>query len=471
MWITINRNSNISLSRQIYCEIKDMILNGSLKFEQKLPSSRTLSKELSVSRNTVLDAYNQLIAEGYLETRNGYGTIVAKGISGHKVDFKLNYIFRDEKDLHTNKQKNYIYFRSGVPELKLFPRKELSKLYKQILYDLSDSDFRYGSTAGVWVLRAEISKYLFRTRGIRCNPKNIMIVSGSTQGLSLISQLLYKSNKKVAVEDPIHKGLLKVISSIGYSVVGVKVDDKGINTNLIKSIKGISFVYTTPSHQYPLGGILPIQRRLELIKYATENGYYIIEDDYDSEFRYEGQPISSLYELNPNKVIYIGSFSKILSPAIRVGFILLPDNILESYKTLKMYSDVHTETILQHVLAEFIGNGGLEKYIFRMKKLYNRKRKYLIKVLNTEFKNEFKIKGEAAGLHIVAHFYNVKFTESLIHKIFEAGIKVYPIQQYAIEKILEYDHEIILGYAHLSFDEIEKGVKILSKIIHINQGT
>ncbi|EQE08235.1 aminotransferase class I and II family protein [Clostridioides difficile CD13] len=298
-----------------------------------------------------------------------------------------------------------------------------------------------------------------------------MIVSGSTQGLSLISQLLYKSNKKVAVEDPIHKGLLKVISSIGYSVVGIKVDDKGMNTNLIKSIKGISFVYTTPSHQYPLGGILPIQRRLELIKCATENDYYIIEDDYDSEFRYEGQPISSLYELSPNKVIYIGSFSKILSPAIRVGFMLLPDNILESYKTLKMYSDVHTETILQHVLAEFIGNGGLEKYIFRMKKLYNRKRKYLIKVLNTEFKNELKIKGEAAGLHIVAHFYNVKFTESLIHKIFEAGIKVYPIQQYAIENILEYDHEIILGYAHLSFDEIEKGVKILSKIIHMNQGT
>ncbi|MDC0805173.1 aminotransferase class I/II-fold pyridoxal phosphate-dependent enzyme [Clostridium paraputrificum] len=138
--------------------------------------------------------------------------------------------------------------------------------------------------------------------------------------------------------------------------------------------------------------------------------------------------------------MYIGSFSKILSPAIRVGFMLLPDNILESYKTLKMYSDVHTETILQHVLAEFIGNGGLEKYIFRMKKLYNRKRKYLIKVLNTEFKNEFKIKGEAAGLHIVAHFYNVKFTESLIHKIFEAGIRVYPIQQCAIENILEYGH-------------------------------
>ncbi|KPI47861.1 GntR family transcriptional regulator [Clostridioides difficile] len=469
MWITINRNSNISLSRQIYCKIKDMILDGTLKFEQKLPSSRTLSKELSVSRNTVLDAYNQLMAEGYLDTKNGYGTFVSKGILEYKVDFKLNYTFESVDNLHINKQKNCIDFRSGIPELKLFPRKEFSKLYKQILYDLSDSDFRYGSVAGVWCLRVEISEYLFRTRGIRCNPKNVMIVSGSTQGLSLISQLLYKNNKKVVVEDPIHKGLLKVILSAGYSVVGIKVDDKGINTDLIKSVKDVSFVYTTPSHQYPLGGILPIQRRLELIRCATENSYYIIEDDYDSEFRYEGPPISSLYELNPRKVIYIGSFSKILSPAIRVGFMLLPDNILGDYKALKMYSDVHTETIVQYVLAEFIRDGSLEKYIFRMKKLYNRKRKHLIEVLNTEFKNEFKIKGEAAGLHIVVHFYNIKFTESLINKVFEANIKVYPIQQYAIKDILEYDHEIILGYAHLSLDEIEKGIKILSKIIHMNQ--
>lgn len=469
MWITINRNSDISLSRQIYCKIKDMILDRTLNFEQKLPSSRTLAKELSVSRNTVLDAYNQLIAEGYLETRHGYGTTIAKVILDHQVDLKPDYTSKIKDNLHEHKQKNYIDFCSGIPELKLFPRKELSKLYKQILYDLSDSDFRYNSTAGVWKLREEISQYLFRTRGIECSPQNIMIVSGSTQGLSLISQVLYKNNHKVIVEDPIHKGLLKVISTVGYSAVGIQVDDKGINTNLIKYIKDVSFIYTTPSHQYPLGGILPIQRRLELIKYAVENNCYIVEDDYDSEFRYEGQPISSLYELNPNKVIYIGSFSKILSPAIRMGFMLLPDDMIEDYKSLKMYSDVHTESISQYVLAEFIKNGGLEKHIFKMKKLYNRKRKYLIDILNIEFTNEFKIKGQAAGLHIVIHFYNVVFTEKLLNQIYRANIKVYPIQQYAIENKVEYDHEVVLGYAHLSFDEIEQGVKILSKIIHTNQ--
>ncbi|WP_227836305.1 GntR family transcriptional regulator [Clostridioides sp. ES-S-0001-02] len=156
MWITINRNSGISLSRQIYCEIKNMILSGSLNFEQKLPSSRTLAKELSVSRNTVLDAYNQLIAEGYLETRHGYGTTIAKVILDHQIDFKLDYTSEIRDSLHEYKQNNYIDFCSGIPELKLFPRKELSKLYKQILHDLSHLDFRYNSTAGVWKLREEI---------------------------------------------------------------------------------------------------------------------------------------------------------------------------------------------------------------------------------------------------------------------------------------------------------------------------
>ncbi|MHB8130018.1 MAG: aminotransferase-like domain-containing protein [Mobilitalea sp.] len=222
----------------------------------------------------------------------------------------------------------------------------------------------------------------------------------------------------------------------------------------------------TPSHQYPLGSILPIQRRVALIQYALENDCYIVEDDYDSEFRYEGQPVNSLYELNPNKVIYIGSFSKILAPAIRLGFILLPDELLSKYNSLKMYTDVHTEVLSQHVLAEFINNGGLEKHIWKMKKIYNQKRQHLIQELTTCFSKEFEVKGQAAGLHVLVHFHNVEFSKELIEKINSYHVIIYPVENFALQSFGYHKNEIILGYSHLSFSEITKGIQILSSIIH-----
>lgn len=466
MWITIDKKSAISLTRQIYTKLKELILDGSLNSEKSLPSTRALAKELEVSRNTILEVYNQLIAEGYLEGQHGSGTKVVKGISQYpKMTYEQTHA---TPATHHTPVSDIIDFCSGVPALELFPLKEWGRLYQAVCKELPPSALRYHSPGGVWKLRESISEYLLRTRGIHCTPNNIMIVSGSTQGLSLIANLLYSKTKKVIVEDPVHHGLLKVISSIGYSIIGIEADDKGLNTNLLEPTNNLSFIYTTPSHQYPLGSILPIQRRLALIQYATENNCYIVEDDYDSEFRFEGQPVNSLYELNPDKVIYIGSFSKILAPAIRLGFIILPNKLLPQYNQLKKYSDVHTEALAQYVLSNFINQGSLEKHIWKMKKTYTKKRTHLIQSLMAEFPNEFEIKGHAAGLHVLVHFYKVTFTKQLLQQLYLHKVKIYPVENYTLKKLGTHKNETILGYAHLSFSDITTGIRLLSKCIHEN---
>ncbi len=463
MWISIDPDSGIALNRQLYNKLKEMILDGSLVSGKKLPSTRALSKELSISRNTVLEVYSRLISEGYIEGHHGSGTVVSDNVPKQLVRL-------DKREINSipdriSSEEGMIDFRSGVPDLEYFPRRIWGRLYHNICCDLPASAFRYNNPAGVYELRNAISDYLYRMRGITCNPHNIMITSGSTQGLSFISKLLFKEVREVLAEDPIHKGLVKVIQSIGYSITGVPADGKGMNTDLLKPNNNVSFIYTTPSHQYPLGGILPLPRRNQLIQYSLDNHCYILEDDYDSEFRFEGQPVNSLYELNPERVIYIGSFSKILAPALRLGFILLPDELIAPYKELKQYTDVHTEAISQYVLAEFIQNGDLERHIRRMKRLYAKKREHLLKEMKAYFTQEYEIMGQAAGLHIVVHFRKILFTPELMGRIAYEHIKIYPVANYSLNHRVHLN-EIILGYAHLTFTEITEGIRKLSKILN-----
>jgi GntR family transcriptional regulator/MocR family aminotransferase len=464
MWISIDTKSSLSLTRQLYNQLKERIITGAFAPKEKLPSTRALAEELNISRSTVLEVYDQLIAEGYLEGHHGSGTLVADCIPKHPDSLSSTLCSPSLPDC-SQVTEHYIDFRSGVPDLGFFPRKEWGKLYHNVCNDLPNSALRYYNPAGVPELRNTLSQYLYRTRGISCNPNNIMIVSGSTQGLSLISKLLYQDGRKVIAEDPLHPGLLKVIAANNYKINSIPADDQGLCTDLLQPSKDTSFLYTTPSHQYPLGGILPLQRRIALIQYACDNNCYIIEDDYDSEFRFEGKPINSLYELNPQKVIYLGSFSKILAPAIRLGFLLLPDELIGPYKTLKQYTDVHTEAISQYVLAQFIKNGGLERHIWKMKKLYNKKREYLLQTLEAHFAGEYEVKGQAAGLHVVVHFKNIDFTNQLIGQLKTAHVKVYPVAEYSLDHKADHLQEIILGYAHLSLSEIEEGIKILSSSI------
>lgn len=461
---TLEKDSLVPLYRQIYLNLKKRILEGHWETHAKLPSTRALSDELGVSRNTVLEAYQLLLAEGYLEAQHGSGTRVASGVAG-----QLQAGVTNANQLHKHRptfKEPIIDFRSGIPALDLFPQKEWSRLYQRVCSGLPSSAFGYCSPAGIWELRVEISQYLTRTRGMRTTPEQIMITSGSTQGLSIVSSVLGKQRTRVIMEDPVHIGLRRVVQGKGLHIDEVDVDEKGLQTDQLQPSDDIAFIYVTPSHQYPMGGILPIQRRLALIAFAQQNNCYIIEDDYDGEFRYEGSPISSLYELCPERVVYAGSFSKIFAPSIRLGFLILPRELLNDYKEHKMYLDVHTDAIMQYAMAEYLRAGYLEKHILKMKRIYGMRRNFLIERLMEAFPQELEILGHAAGLNVVAHFHNTRFTEQTAQRLLDYGVKVYPVSQYSMKDPLKYSQEIILGYSHLTTDEIEYGVHILGTVLH-----
>ncbi|MEL7659679.1 PLP-dependent aminotransferase family protein [Acetobacterium wieringae] len=459
MWINLDKKNDRPLMRQLYEQIKHLILNGQLAPTEKLPSTRQLATDLGISRSTVLEAYNQLIAEGYLIGNHGSGTVVANGID----------VFSIPPDTATKKcaatmiatkvpPSAVIDFQSGVIDSSRFPLSAWKKAYQRSLDQIPEAAFRYHPSAGVMRLRQTIAAYLRRTRGLTCHPDQIMIVSGSTQGLALIAALFQDQRQAVLIEDPTHPGLRQIIERAKLHLIGIPVDDQGLLTDSLNAHPNPAFVYTTPSHQYPLGGILPIQRRQKLIQYAIANDTYLLEDDYDSEFRFEGQPVSSLYELSPDRVIYLGTFSKILTPAIRLGYLILPDQLIEPYLELKKYSDVHTEALTQYALAEFIESGGLEKHIWRMKKIYAKKRQHLIAELSRCYPAEFEIKGHAAGLHMVVRFNGVVFAPPLIDRINARQVRVYPIENYVFGNTTPYGSDILLGYAHLTFAEITTGI-------------
>jgi len=314
-------------------------------------------------------------------------------------------------------------------------------------------------------LRTALARYLLRTRGVRCQPEQILILSGAAQAISLLTRLLVSTRNKIILEDPVTYGIQVILSSSDAQLMPIPVDERGMRTDMLPPVdQHASFILVTPSHQFPLGGILSVQRRIQLLQFARASGCYVVEDDYDSEFRYTGSPISSLQSLEPGRVIYVGTFSKILSPALRLGYMILPEELIERCRHIKQLTDLHSPSLEQLVLARFIDAGHLERHIARMKRLYQRRRNILINTLNTHFSHQVNILGDATGLHLVAQFQHVEFSQQLLTAIERAGVRVYPVEQHAINKGRHTD-KIILGYSHLTHEQIEQGIKQLKKVL------
>ncbi len=463
LWIPIDRSLDISLIRQVYHQIRERILNGELQSGDKLPATRELSSELGVSRNVILEAYDQLFSEGFLVTRQGAGTFIAEGayLEQRKKSTLIDSLYWCEE---TNKESNIINFRSGIPALDLFPRKGWAKLSHTIWNETPPSTFGYDIPQGRPELRKVLSRYLLKTRGVFCQPEQLVITSGATQALTLVSKLLLSSGDEVLIEDPITNDIQTIFKNSGAFLSPIPVDDNGMNTSLLPANKNPKFIFITPSHQFPLGGTLPIQRRVQLVNYSRKTNCYLIEDDYDSEFRYEGSPVSSLQGLDPERVIYIGSFSKILSPSLRMGYLVLPSHLIEKCRRIKWFSDLHTPSLNQLILAKFIAEGYLERHIMKMKKIYKNRRDFLIQQLKSVFSNTINIFGYSTGLHLIVEFNQVQFTKELLEKIQQLGVKVYPVEAHAIEKG-KHHNRIIIGYGHLTTEEIKEGVSRLQRAI------
>ncbi|MFP7175516.1 MocR-like pyridoxine biosynthesis transcription factor PdxR [Priestia filamentosa] len=462
--IPINRTSDVSLIRQIYQYIREQILNGSLKSGDKLPSTRELSSNLNVSRNVTLSAYDQLMAEGFIVTRKGAGTFIAEGTYlGNDKGYLHADISIQDNEIECN---DIINFRSGIPALDFFPRKTWAKLSNIICYESSSSIFGYGVPEGRIELREVISQYLYKTRRVFCQPDQIIITTGAVQALALVSKLLLSPEDEVLIEDPITNDIQKMFKSSGASLLPIPVDNNGIKTDLLPIKKKPKFVFFTPSHQFPLGGTLPAQRQIQLINYARKVDSYLVEDDYDSEFRYEHSPVSSIQGLAPERVLYIGSFSKILSPALRMGYLILPMHLVKECRKIKHYLDLHTPSLDQLTLAQFITKGHLERHILRMKRIYKKRRDYLITQLKKTFAESINISGYSTGLHLIVEFRKLKFTKDMIQYILRKySVKIYLVEDHTIEKG-KHLNKVILGYGHLSEDEIKEGINRLCKALN-----
>ncbi len=459
IWINIDRTKNISLTRQIFEQIRSKILKKELAPGEKLPSTRKLSLELKVSRNIILDVYDQLKAEGYLKTYNGSGTYIAKGTFLEKYtdlyDYNANEFFKQKK---VEFNKKIIGFNTGIPDLKSFPIIIWSKLIKEASQDISEKHLNYPDIKGSYELRSVLAKYLLRTKGIMCNPDQVIILSGSIQGFFILGELFKKINNKIIIEDPSYNGIYEILNKLKFNIIQIPVDEMGINTNLINENEKASCIIVTPSHQFPSGSVLPIQRRIKLIEFARKTKTYIIENDYDSEFRYSSPPISSLHLLDHNVVIHIGTFSESLFPSLRIGYMILPYEIIDKVCEIKSIFGLYTSTIKQIALSNFIIKGYFERHIVKMKKKYQKKNELIKNIFKSEFGDSVEISGDSTGLFVVVEFKNIKLNKNIFDKINEHDIKVETVKNYSILN-KKYNNKILLGYGNLSKDDIIKGIK------------
>ena len=483
--ITLNRESTVPLKYQLYEEIRRLILTGHWPPGHKFPSSRILAEKLAISRPTINWACAQLLNEGYLQTFVGSGTFVNRDLpeeflptgknssKGESSKFTIpplsawgNYLQTWPGSQRGSDQVE-IDFREPPPSVKNFPINQWRKLLsKHYALDLSLLNYAQDSR-GYYPLREAISKYLFRARAIQCKPEQIIIVTGAQQALSLAARVHLNANDAIAIEDPAYEGARHIFESTGAQLWPIPVDEEGINIDTLEALNTIKFklLYVTPSHQVPLGQTLSLPRRLKLLNWAQRVGSMIIEDDYDGEYRYAGQAIPALAALdNGNSVIYVGTFSKALFPSLRIGYFVVPERLIYLYTSAKKLTDNYSPILEQSVLAEFINNGSLEKYIRRMRKYYQHKRELLVRALKDYFGDAVNILGESAGLYLSVRFKTNLNDDEIISQAAAVGVGIRTtIRDYLTDTYTK--SEFFFGYGDLDENLIEEGVKRLAKII------
>ena len=341
--IKLDRNNSVPLRRQIYRTLKEAMMRGKLAAGETLPSTRELAHALGVSRNTVCEAYDMLVAEGYAESRQGAPTRVAEGL-------RLEAAEKPPVRLQTAKRIWKADFRTGQPELRLFPWFAFEQTLHRCAGKLPFAQLGYTGAKGLPELCVEISAWLYRSRGLEADPEDIFITAGATHALHITAALPEPAKRRVLVEDPCHSGILQTFLDEEYHVIPVSADEHGLITDGL-GMHRAGVVYVTPSHQFPLGGILPASRRAALIRYARAHDALIVEDDYDSEFRYTGKPVAPLCAMDAQRAIYVGTFSKLLFPALRIGYAIVPRRLHDKWKQLRTHTDVQNPPFEQAALA------------------------------------------------------------------------------------------------------------------------
>lgn len=466
--IILNNNSSSPLYVQIYEQLKKEIISEQLLEGTKLASTRNLAVTLSVSRNTVESAYLQLSSEGYVSSKAGSGFIVEK--LDRTIISKLKK--QDYKDIEehkttmpeVNSDKDYKYnFQYGNLSASDFPLPLWKKVSNKCLSSLNAEDMMsYNANKGELELRMEIMKYLNKSRGVLCNPEQIVLSSGIGHSLSLLCQLFRSDFNQIALEDPGYSGARNVFINNGYNVIPISLEKNGINIEELEN-SSAKIVYVTPSHQFPTGSVMPISKRLKLLDWAIRKNGIIIEDDYDSELRYNSRPIPSIQGIDSKKsVVYIGTFSKSLSPSLRMSYIVLPQPWAERYD--KFFNKYHASISLiqQNIIQQFMYLGYWERHLRKICISNKRKHDILVHTIHELMGDKVIIHGKNAGLHILLELNNGLCEKELIEKAKDYGVIVYPVSTSWIKLDKYSNNMVLIGFGGMSESEIIKGIEILT---------
>ena len=456
--ISLDVSSSEPLYEQIYKYIKNDIQSGGLPFGKRLPSTRKLAKFLQVSRTTVDMAYEQLVSEGYIEALpcKGYFVCELEGI------YRIETEQVDKVSTRQEKKDAYEYdFSPNGVDLNSFPHNAWRKLSKNVLLEENRLLFQLGDPQGEWALRNTIAEYLHQARGVQASPEQIIVGAGNDFLLLLLCSM-FGTGKTIAMESPTYRKAYELFRNLSNQVEIVEMDDSGMRVDLLAQT-GAQIAYVMPSHQYPLGIVMPVKRRMQLLAWAAEEDCrYIIEDDYDSEFRYKGKPIPALQGYDRHdRVIYIGTFSKSLAPAIRVSYMVLPRQLLSLYQEKGRMISSTVSRVDQMLIASFLNEGYYERHLNKMRGVYKSRHDCLMEELKV-FRRICEVTGENAGVHVLLTFGNGMTEQEAIHRAAAEGVGVYGLSGYYVgEAAVPEVHTVILGYANLSEEEIREAVKRL----------
>ena len=464
--IVLNEESQFPLYTQIYQQIKEQITDGELDEGSRLLSARLLAKTLNISRNTVDAAYLQLCSEGYIKSKPCSGFVVEKFDNAMFAELKTKKINRRENDMPVravDADDRTLNFQYGKLSIEDFPVRLWSKFSNQNMHDAAGLA-AYGDRKGELELRVEVMKYLNKSRGVHCRAEQVIICSGTQPCLSLLCQLFRKDHSAIAIEDPGYDGARCVFINHGYNVQPIGVTPDGLDIRQLDESMA-KLVYITPSHQFPMGFVTPIQKRVELLEWASRRDGFIIEDDYDSELRYSGRPIPSLQCIDTaGHVIYIGTFSKAFSPALRVSYMVLPEILLNRYEDIFGKYNSPVPWLQQKNLANFMISGQWESHIRKMCLSCKKRHDLLLSLIHSEFGEKVTIHGRNAGLHVILEVHTNMQENELISRAQGSGVRVYPVSQYWMRPNIYSDNMILLGFSSLSESDITDGIHRLSQV-------
>ncbi len=479
--IAVDRKAPQALYRQIYDAYRAAIVERRLRSGQRIPSTRSLASELGVSRIPLLNAYAQLLAEGYFESRVGAGTVVSSSLpdqltSSEPIGARVTAtrsgprpVARRPSALLRLGRAAWLggrgAFSVGQVAFDEFPLQVWTNLVARHCRNMSARSFYYGDQMGSMAFRETIAGYLRTARSLHCEAEQIMIVSGSQQALEISARAILDPESRVWVEEPGYRLARYVFSLTGCHVVPVPIDQEGLDVAAgIKRCRKARAAFVTPSHQFPLGATMSASRRLQLLDWAQSSGSWIIEDDYDSEYRYESMPVASLQGLDSNsRVIYIGTFSKVLFPSLRLGYVVIPSDLVDRFLAIRVAMDLGPPTFYQGVLTDFIGEGHFARHIRRMRVLYRERRSTLVDSINKEIGSMVEVLGSEAGMYLAVALQNGRRDLEVAERAARQRLWIWPLSPSYLGEAAR--QGFILGFGSTKVSEIPNAVRKLRNLL------